>query len=195
MGAVLQVLESHGVRASEEEIAKAMDQALVESGFQQPYPDPRGALGRKQIALLERGAFEIDQLEFGLEDPIARAAFEYSMLRATGLTTHEAAKRLNVNDSRVRQRLASRALYGIKAGDEWRLPAFQFARIGIVPGIDRVLPRLPSSLSPVAVYRWFHTPNPDLGEGSAEQGGMLTPLQWLQTGGDPEVVAELAAGL
>lgn len=117
------------------------------------------------------------------------------MLRATGLTTHEAAKRLNVNDSRVRQRLAKRSLYGIKAGDEWRLPAFQFARTGLVPGIDRVLPRLPSRLSPIAVYRWLHTPNPDLDDGSEEQGRTLTPLQWLQTGGDPEVVAELAAGL
>jgi hypothetical protein len=99
-----------------------------------------------------------------------------------------------VNDSRVRQRLAERALYGIKAGDEWRLPAFQFARAGLVPGIDRVFPRLPKGLNPVAIYRWFHMLNPDL-EGRAGQGVALTPLQWLQTGNDPDVVAELAAGL
>jgi len=194
VGAVLQVLESHGVHASEEEIARAMEVALVESGFQRPYPEPRRALKREQAELLERGGFELDRLEFGLEDPIARTAFEYAVLRATGLTTHEAAKRLRVNDSRVRQRLAERALYGIKAGDEWRLPAFQFARAALVPGIDRVLPRLPKSLNPVAVYRWFHTPNPDLEEREG-QGRALTPLQWLQTGNDPDVVAELAAGL
>jgi hypothetical protein len=194
VGAVLQVLESHGVHASEEEVARAMEVALVESGFRLPYPDPRKELKAEQVERLERGGFELDRREFGLEDPIARTAFEYAVLRATALTTQQAAKRLGVNDSRVRQRLSGRALYGIKAGDAWRLPAFQFARKGLVPGIERVFPRLPKSLSPVAVYRWFHMPNPDLEEREA-QGRVLTPLQWLQSGNDPDVVAELAAGL
>jgi hypothetical protein len=90
MGAVHQVLERYGVHASEEEIARAMEIALVESGFQRPYPEPRLALGREEAELLERGGFVLDRLDFGLEDPIARAAFEYAVLRATGLTTHAA---------------------------------------------------------------------------------------------------------
>jgi excisionase family DNA binding protein len=192
VGAVLQVLESHGVQASEEEVALAMEAALAESRFRVPYPDPREVLKPGQVRLLERGV-ELDRRELGLEDPIARTAFEYAVLRTTGLTTREAAKRLGVNDSRVRQRLSQRALYGIKAGDEWRLPAFQFGRKGLVPGIERVFPRLPAILNPVAVYRWFHTPNPDLEEEG--EGIALTPLQWLQSGNDPGVVAELAAGL
>ena len=167
---------------------------LVESGFGRPCPEPRSALGREQVGLLERGGFVLDRLEFGLEDPIARAAFEYAVLCATGLTIHAAAKRLRVHGSRVRQRLGERSLYGVKIGDEWRVPAFQFERGGIVPGIDRVLPRLPQKLNPVAVYRWFHTPNPDLEE-RERPGAPLTPLQWLQAGNDPNVVAELAAGL
>jgi len=194
VGAVLQVLESHGVHASEEEVARAMEVALVESGFRLPYPDPRKELKAEQVELLARGGFELDRLEFGLDDPIARTAFEYAVLRATALTTQQAAKRLGVNDSRVRQRLLERVLYGIKAGDQWRLPVFQFARKGLVSGIQRVLPRLPKSLNPVAVYRWFHTPNPDLEEREA-QGRALTPLQWLQSGNDPDVVAELAVDL
>ncbi len=194
MGAIQRVLKRHGLHASEEEIARAMEAALVESGFQRPYPDPRLALGPEEAGLLERGGFVLDRLEFGLEDPIARAAFEYAVLVATGLTTQAAAKRLRVNDSRVRQRLGERALYGIKTGDEWRLPAFQFERDGLVPGIDRVFPRLPQNLNPVAVHRWFHTPNPDLEEREGP-AAVLTPLQWLQTGNDPSVVADLAAGL
>ena len=194
MGAVLQVLQRHGVHASEEEVARALEVALVESAFRLPYPGPRTELKAEQIELLERGGFELDRLEFGLEDPIARTAFEYAVLRATALTTQEAAKRLGVNASRVRQRLSDRALYGIKAADEWRLPAFQFARNGLVPGIERIFPRLPKSLNPVAVYCWFHTPNPDLEEREG-QGRALTPLQWLQSGNDPDVVAELATGL
>lgn len=194
MGAVLQVLENHGVRASEEEIAQAMEVALIGSGFRRPYPDPRRGLGRDQANVLERGGFELERLEFGLEDPIARTAFEYAVLRSTGLTTQSTAERLGVNDSRVRQRLGERTLYGIKVGDEWRLPVFQFGATGLVPGIDRVFPSLPPDLSPVAVYRWFHTPSPDLEE-RGRPGSSLTPLQWLQTGNDPDVVAELAAGL
>jgi excisionase family DNA binding protein len=191
---VLQVLQRHGVHASEEEVARALEVALVGSGFRLPYPDPRKELEAGQVELLERGGFELGRLEFGLEDPIARTAFEYAVLRATALTTQEAAKRLGVNDRSVRQLLSERALYGIKAGDEWRLPAFQFAREGLVPGIERVFPRLPKSLNPVAVYRWFHTPNRDLEE-RQEQRSALTPLQWLQSGNDPDVVAALAAGL
>ncbi len=194
MGAVLQVLKSHGVRASEEEVARALEVALAESSFRLPYPDPRKELKAEQVELLERGGFELDRLEFGLEDPIARTAFEYAVLRATALTTQKAAKRLGVNDSRVRQRLSERALYGIKAGDEWRLPAFQFARKGLVPGIDRVFPGLSRSLSPVAVHRWFHTPTPDL-EAREGQARVLSPLQWLLSGNDPDVVAKLARGL
>lgn len=194
MGSVHELLKRHGIRASEEEIARAMEVVLIESGFQRQYPEPRRALEREQVELLERGGFELDRLEFGLEDPIARTAFEYAVLRATALTTSEAAERLGVDESRVRQRLRNRALYGLTAGGERRLPAFQFARAGLVPGIDRVFPRLPKSLNPVAVYRWFHTPNPDL-EDRAGQGRALTPLQWLQTGSDPDVVAELIAGL
>jgi excisionase family DNA binding protein len=188
------VLESHGVQASEEEVARAMEAALAESRFRVPYPDPSEVLKPEQVRLLARGGFDLDRRELGLEDPIARAAFEYAVLCTTGLTTREAAKRLGVNDSRVRQRLSQRALYGIKAGDEWRLPAFQFRRKGLVPGIERVFPRLPMILNPVALHRWFQTPNPDLEEKEGE-GRALTPLQWLQSGNDPGVVAELAAGL
>ena len=194
MGAVLKVLESHGVRASEKEVAEAMETVLHQSGFRLPYPSPRKELSAKQIELLEQGGFELDRLDFGLEDPVARTAFEYSVLRATALTTHAAAKRLGVNASRVRQRLLDRALYGIKVGDEWRLPVFQFVRKGLVPGIVCVLPRLPRNLNPVAVHRWFNTRNPDL-EARGEAERWLTPLQWLQAGEDPDVVAELAAGL
>src|SRR3990172_10209969 len=105
MGTIQRVLESHGVHASEEDVALAMEAALAEAGFRLPYPDPRKLLAREQVELLERGGFELDRLDFGLEDPIARTAFEYAVLRATALTTREAAGRLGVNDSRVRQRL------------------------------------------------------------------------------------------
>jgi hypothetical protein len=126
---------------------------------------------------------------------VLRGALEYAALRATALTTKEAAARLAVNDSRVRQRLAERALYGLKVDDEWRLPIFQFgAKGGLVPSIDRVLPHLDESLSAIAVLHWFASPNPDLA--SAEtRGEPVSPLAWLKLGLDPGAVVELAEQL
>jgi hypothetical protein len=195
-GAIAKVLGEHGISASEQEIAEAIEEILASSGVREPYPDPRSLLNAEQITLLERGGFELDRLDLGVDDPIARAAMEFALMRATGLTTRQAAKRLGVNDSRVRQRLGERALYGIRTAGEWRLPAFQFAAKGLVPGIDRVFPHVPVDLNPVAVQRWFHTPNPDLepSEPGEASGRPFTPLEWLTTGNDPRAVADLAVG-
>jgi hypothetical protein len=189
MGKIQHLLERRGLRVSEDDVALAMETALTAARFEVPYPDPRATFSPSQLRLLKEGGFSVEQRELGVDDPIVQTAFEYALLRSTALTTRQAADRLGVNDSRVRQRLGEGALFGIKAGDEWRLPLFQFAPEGLVPGIDRVLAQLPRNLNPVVVHRWFRTPNPDL-EGA--DGNAQSPLDWLQTGNDPDVVAELA---
>jgi excisionase family DNA binding protein len=193
MGSVQEVLVNYGVTASEEELAQVIGEALTAAGFAVPYADPRQTLDPNVVKLLEQGGFDLDHRTFDVRDPMLQAALEYALLRTTSLTTQQAAERLGVNNSRIRQRLAARALYGIKVGDEWRLPAFQFRDDGLVPGIDQVLPNLPENLNPVAVHRWFHLRQPDL-SGAGEQA-MLSPIEWLESGNDPTVVAELAAGL
>lgn len=114
---------------------------------------------------------------------------------ASALTAAQAAKRLGVNASRIRQRLAGprRTLYGIKRDGEWRLSRFQFVRKGLLPGIGDVVAALDPKLHPVVVWRWFTTPNPDLlREGQDEP---LSPLDWLRAGGDPDEVSTLAEDL
>jgi len=103
----------------------------------------------------------------------------------------EAAKRLRVDQSRVRQLLSTGALYGVKLHGEWRLPAFQFTNRGVVPGIQQVLRELPDDLHPVEVLEWFRNPDPDLeiGENS------VSPLDWLRSGGEPERVSAVARDL
>jgi hypothetical protein len=124
----------------------------------------------------------------------ARREAAYRQLRTGSLSVEEAARRLGVNTSRVRQRLGERSLYGLKEGNTWRLPAFQFKGQGLVPGVDAVLRRLPADIGALAVARWFRSPNPDLPTRDDDERP-LTPLQWLLGGYPPQPVAALAAAL
>ena len=124
----------------------------------------------------------------------AQAAAAYQELWATSLTVEEAAERLGVNTSRIRQRLAERSLYGLKDGHTWLLPAFQFGKNALVPGVSVVVRRLPLDIGALAAARWFSSPNPDLCTRDDDERA-LTPLQWLLGGNPPEAAAELAAAL
>lgn len=189
------VLWHHKIEVDPNELARAVEEALAAAGGMPPYPKPAETLKADQLELLAKGGFELEGADLGLRDPVLRGALEYAALRATALTTKEAAVRLDVNDSRIRQRLADRALYGLKVDDEWRLPVFQFeAEGGLVPHIDRVLPRLAEDLSAIAVFHWFTSPNPDLASPETNEEP-VSPIAWLKLGLDPDEVAELAAQL
>lgn len=157
-----------------------------------PEDEAKALTEAEQMALARGGVTSVSDAEARLAH--ARAAAEYQGLCATSLSVEEAAVRLDVNPSRIRQRLAERSLFGLKDGNAWLLPAFQFQRAGLVSGVDAVFKRLPSDISPLAVARWFGIPNPDLATRDDEETA-LTPLQWLQSGNSPETAAELAAAL
>lgn len=155
--------------------------------------DEGSTLAQAEDAVLAEGAVEsVSGEELRLID--AQAAAAYQELRATSLSVEDAARRLGVNPSRIRQRLGERSLYGVKAGNAWLLPAFQFLAHGLVPGVEVVIRRLPSDISPLAVARWFGTPNPDLCTRDDEEHP-LTPRRWLLVGNPPKTAAELAAAL
>jgi hypothetical protein len=156
-----------------------------------------------EAALLAEGGFSPRRIaeERG---PYLDAITEYTALIATAQSVREVAKRLRIDPSQVRRRLGQRTLYGLKPDEDWLLPAFQFTAAGLpLPGLAVVLPQLPPDLNPVAVYRWFTLPDPDLrldllrtpGAGVGFAGETLSPHDWLAAGGDPAVVAALAAGL
>lgn len=143
--------------------------------------------------VLASGGFDTSPLRAEEAEPLTRTALEYARLLQSSLNAEQAAARLDVNPSRIRQRLAGepRTLYGVKEGKSWRVPKFQFAGRKLVPGIGQVVAALPRDLHAVAVQRWFTTPNPDL-HADAEEEQPIAPLDWLRTGRAPEVVAELA---
>ena len=148
-------------------------------------------LTESERAVLESIGFEVDA-SFD-PTPMAKGAAHYAKILSESLTTIEAGKRLNVQPSRVRQRLIATPpeLYGIQHKSEWRLPAFQFSKQGLVPNISAVIAKLPEGMDPVAVDNWFRLPNVDLEHGDQT----LSPLEWLAQGLPAEPVAELAEDL
>lgn len=145
----------------------------------------------EQAALAAAGVEATSEEHLRLAE--AQSAAAYQQLVAESLMVEQAARRLGVNPSRVRQRLAERSLYGFKQDQSWRLPAFQFLRNAVVPGFEVVARSLPPEISSLAVARWFATPNADLTAGPDEHA--MTPRRWLVEGRPPAAVAELAAAL
>jgi len=153
--------------------------------------DPRTQLSAADAQALERGGFDLRPLGKGWQDPLARTAARYVAMLDDALTVAQAAKRLRVDQSRIRQLLSNGSLYGVKVRGEWRLPSFQFGTRGAVPGIQEALRDLPHDLHPVEVLEWFQQPDADL----EIEERPVSPLEWLRSGGSPERVGEMARDL
>lgn len=127
------------------------------------------------------------------QDPLTKTIVDYMALIETGLSTAEAATMLDVDVSRIRQRIRNRSLVGVEYEGEWRLPRFQFERKKALPGLAEVLAALPAGLNPLDVATWFLEPNIDLE--ADEAGTPMSPRAWLLHGGSPGTVARLARHL
>jgi CheY-like chemotaxis protein len=148
-------------------------------------------LTRDERSVLQSADFPIDG-EVN-SSPLATRAAKYDAIVASSLTTKQAAKKLGVNASRIRQRLLANPpqLYGIRRDNAWWLPKFQFGSKGLVPHIAEVIAHLDPQLDPVAVDAWFRTPHVDLEDGDRT----LSPLQWLAEGRKVAAVVQLADDL
>lgn len=139
-------------------------------------------------------------------DLIALGRVHYAALLETAITPEQAAEILNLTPGRIRQLLNERRLLGVQLHGRWLIPRFQIVasseerkkpRLRTLPGLERVLPAIPRQAHLLTVYRWLHTPQPDLrvedlGENEPRQ---LSPLQWLEEGRPVEPVTELASSL
>lgn len=193
--AAVAYLHAHGLGVSvSAELLDDMVQHAVERLGSALRDDPEYELPENEALVLREGGFDLAARAMGPADPAARGVAEYAALLQTALSTREAAERLGVQPSRIRQRLGEGTLYGIRIDSEWCLPLFQFTDDGLLPGIGEVIARIDRErMHPVALYRWFISPNPDLYAEDLEVE--LSPRQWLASGRPAEPVARTAAHL
>lgn len=188
-------LHALGMEVDLASLPAMFEEALREMRHTLYPPDPAADLPVEETAALRRGGFRMTAARgMGGGSVLAQTAAEYAALMETSLAAGETARRLGVDPSRVRQLLSARKIYGLQVKGSWRVPQFQFdSGDRLLPGLEEVVPNLPKTLHPVAVYRWFTSPNPDLlPEGQDEP---LSPRDWLLAGYSPRVPAELAADL
>jgi hypothetical protein len=124
---------------------------------------------------------------------VAIIAGEYAQMVATSHSQRDAAKRLGVSTSRIRQRLDSGSLYAVDGPAGRVCPQFQFVDDGTLSGLETVLGVMNKDAHPVVVQRFFLTVSPDLE--SDTLGCALSPRDWLLTGHSPEPVKLLALEL
>lgn len=186
-------LHARGIQIEPENLPPLFEDALQDMRRTLFPPDPAADLSAPETAALRRGGFELAPLSPESSNALARTTAEYAVLRGTSLTAGEAAQKLGVDPSRVRQLLAARKIYGLQIRGAWKIPIFQFENDRLLPGLEEVVPALPEDLHPIAVYHWFTSPNPDLAPEELQRE--LSPREWLLTGHSLKVVVELASDL
>ena len=185
--------EKAGLHLQLDEFESLVMEAVTRALPRRPLVDARADLTADEAAFLADAGVSLDDFappELGVRSPLVQTAADYAALLATALSVPELARRLGVDQSRVRQRIARHTLIAVKEGAAWRLPLFQLDDLGqqLVPGLAVVAPRL-VNVHPVAVARWFMLPHPDLVD---DDGHPISPRAWLLGGGNPVEVAALA---
>ena len=160
-----------------------------------PVQPTSNALSEQEEAfLLQGGAAGVGTYDKeGAAQNITVIAAEYAQMVATSLSQQQAARRLGVSTSRVRQRLDNGSLYAVDGPAGRVCPKFQFADGGTLPGLEAVLGVISAGAHPVVVQRFFLTPSADLESDTLDQA--LCPRDWLLTGHSPDAVILLAREL
>ena len=129
-------------------------------------------------------------------DPFAAPVALFAAIVASALSAIEVTERLGMQPGQVRQMIARRTLYSVKLDDRRHLPLFQFrGSAPLVPNIAQVNAALPTDLHPTAVYGWYTRSDADLVIDENEESPGMTPLEWLDSGGDPAVLVAIARRL
>ena len=154
--------------------------------------EPTNLFTEEEARILGEVGLDISPRRPNEPDVVVRTAAGYAVMLVQAKSASEVAHDLGVTSARIRQRASERTLYGIRDGDEWRFPGWQFDASGRpIRGLGAVFPVMSRDLHPIAVFRFLSEPSPDL----EIEDEPVSPLAWLATGGSPEPVAAIAATL
>src|SRR5665811_71304 len=154
--------------------------------------EPTNLFTEEEARMLGEGGLDLSPRRPNEPDVVVRTAAGYAVMLVQAKSATEVAHDLGMTSARIRQRASERTLYGIRDGDEWRFPGWQFDASGRpIRGLGAVFPVMSRDLHPIAVFRFLSEPSPDL----EIEDEPVSPLAWLATGGNPEPVAAIAATL
>jgi len=183
------VLAKAGLQVSPDEFLALVTDAARR--LAPPHPEPATYFTPEQQAALTDVGLDLSPASQPDARPRTRTVVAHAVLRDSALTVNEAARQLQVDTSRIRHRLGVGRLVGWKDRGSWRLPAWQFAGTGVLPGLETVLAAIPSDQPALVVAAFMTTRQEDL----PVDGEPATPRDWLLAGGDPRRVADLASVL
>ena len=175
-------LTERGLKNAKPETLNKALQAVLKGMTPTAYDDATTGLTEGEKDVLRAGGLRLAQ-DFD-EDPLTTTVAKYAAIVSRSLSVSEASERLGTTSGRVRQMIADGSLYSFLIDTSRYVPDFQFARNGLVPNIARVNRELARGAHPVAVYNWYHTPNPDLFV-EDHPDRTVAPLDWLNAGYDP----------
>lgn len=133
----LYYFQAHGLEVrSPEALNRALEEAIAMQPAMLP-GRPSKMMGEAELEAFREIGIDVDDAGLG-PDPVTEGVVELAKVIATALTTQQAANRLGVSRSRIRQRLAERELFSFRVDGRVVIPAFQFQDEGLVPGIAQV---------------------------------------------------------
>lgn len=185
-------LTSRGLRETAPEALNEALRVVLDSMEPAAYGDATSGLSADEQAVLREGGLTLEPTSG--PDPLAQTAVKFAAIIERSLTSKQASERLGLAGSRIRQLIADRSLYSFLVERTRYIPDFQFDNKRLVPNIGRVNRALNPELHPVEVYNWLHYPNVDLYVDN-DMDQTVSPLEWLRSGKDPEVVELLAKRL
>lgn len=118
---------------------------------------------------------------------LAGQARSRALLNENSLSTAEVAALLGRAPANVRRSRLEGDLYSPGSGtpgQSLRFPRWQFVGNSPLRGLRKVMRAFPSHLHPLSIERFMTTPNQELEN--------MTPVEWLASDGDADVVAKVA---
>lgn len=165
-------------------------------------PRGTGMTADRAKRLVESGTYTEEQIARAeaniAEGSLARRIRETRLSTIhDSLSTNEAAERLGIEATSVRQRTSKKLLYSFLSGKNRRYPNWQFmsGNQGVLPHLASLVAEIPSDLHPAVVRGFMTTPKESLYFNAPSESGAdkpyVTPAEWLAEGGSLDRVLSI----